>query len=249
MKVLIITAAGTASRFNKDLDKPAVKCVYYKKNPHYSILYQMFSRVSNCDRIIIVGGYGFDQLTGYFKTYLSEFSHKTELIFNPRFEDYGSGYSLYLGIKAAEKTDAREIIFAEGDLFFSRADFKKISINNGDVITVNKLPIESGKAVLVYEDLSGYMKYLYDTGHKELFIKEPFKSVYNSAQIWKFTDIPRLYGSNEKLTGLHPMATNLEIINDYFSKVTKDKISIITMNTWINCNTIKDYDNMIRHIK
>lgn len=209
----------------------------------------MLARISHCDHIIIVGGYGFEQLTKYFETYLSDFIGKTEIIFNPRFEDYGSGYSLYLGIKAAENINADEIIFVEGDLFFSKTDFKKVALNKGDVLTINKLPIESGKSVLVYEDLSCYMKYLYDTGHKELYIKEPFRSVYNSAQIWKFINPSRLYESNEKLTGLQQTVTNLVIIGDYFSNITKDKISIITMNTWINCNTIKDYDVMIKYIK
>jgi choline kinase len=198
VKVLIVTAAGIASRFNKDLDKPAVKCIFYKENPQYSILYQMFKKVSHCDRVIIVGGYEFKQLVKYIEIYLTDFIHKIEIIFNPHFEDYGSGYSLYLGIKAAEKINASEIIFAEGDLFFSKTDFRKVVLNSGDVLTVNKVPIESGKAVLVYEDLSGYMKYLYDTGHKELYIKEPFRSVYNSAQVWKFMCPLRLYESNEK---------------------------------------------------
>ena len=249
MRVLIVTVAGIASRFNRDLDKPTVKCIFYKKKPQYSILYQIFNKISHCDRIIIVGGYGYKHLTEYIETYLSDFIQKTEMIFNPHFEDYGSGYSLYLGIKAAEKINASEIIFAEGDLFFSKADFKKIALNSGDVLTINRVPIEAGKAVLVYENLSSHMKYLYDTGHNELYIKEPFRAVYNSAQIWKFTQPLRLYASNEKLIGLQQMATNLEIIGDYFSDITKDKISIITMNTWINCNTIKDYDILLEYIK
>ena len=249
MRVLIITVAGIASRFNKDIEKPTVKCIFYKEKPQYSLLYQMFIKISNCDRIIIVGGYEFKQLTEYIETYLSNFIYKTEIIFNPHFKDYGSGYSLYLGIKAAEKINANEIIFAEGDLFFSKTDFKKVILSNHDVLTINKVPIESGKAVLVYENLSNNMKYLYDTGHKELYIKEPFKSIYNSAQIWKFISPLRLYEANEKLTKLQQMVTNLEIINSYFSNITKDNISIITMNTWINCNTIHDYELMLKAIK
>lgn len=208
----------------------------------------MFSRISCCEHVIIIGGYGIKRLTSYFETYLSNFTHKTEIIYNPHFEDFGSGYSLYLGIKAAERINASEIIFAEGDLFFSKSDFRKVALNNSDVITVNNVPIESGKAVLTYEDLSKHMKYVYDAKHEELNINEPFRAVYNSAQIWKFKYPLLLYESNEKLSGLQQTATNLVIIGDYFSKMTKDKISIITMNTWINCNTMKDYDIFLKYI-
>jgi CTP:molybdopterin cytidylyltransferase MocA len=249
MRVLIITAAGIASRFNRDLDKPVLKCIFFKEKPQYSILYQMFSRISHCDRIIVVGGYKFKQLVKFIETYLSDFSHKTEVIFNPHFEDYGSGYSLYFGIKTAEKINASEIIFVEGDLFFSKADFRKITSAKGDVLAVNKEPIESSKTVLVYEDLSKHMKYLYDIEHKEFFIKESFHSIYNSAQVWKFINLVRLYESNEKITAFQKTTANLEIIGDYFSSIPKDKISIVTMNNWINCNTMKDYYIMLKYIK
>jgi hypothetical protein len=249
MRVLIITVAGTATRFNIDSDKPVLKCIYYKENPQYSLLYQIFLKASVCDRIIVVGGFEYRNLVNYINTYLSTFTQKTEIIFNPHFEDYGSGYSLYLGIKAARKINADEIIFTEGDLYFSQYDFKNVIDNKNDVLTINSIPIESGKAVMFYENLSGYINYLYDPKHEELFIKEPFRSVYNSAQIWKFTNPIKLYNINEKINEYQNKANNLVIINRYFSDITRDKISIITMNNWINCNTIKDYDIMLQQIK
>ncbi|MDR0312063.1 MAG: hypothetical protein LBI14_00535 [Treponema sp.] len=249
MKILIITVAGSARRFNRDLEEPNLKCIFYKEKPQYSLLYQIFSKSSGCDRIIVVGGFEYKQLTSYIETYLSEYAKKIETIYNPHFEDYATGYSLYLGINAAQKMNADEIIFVEGDLFFTKKDFKKVLVNRGDVFTINKVPIESGKAVVVYQDISGHIKYLYDQEHKELFIKEPFLSVYNSAQIWKFTDPFRLYKANEKVIELHKKATNLDIINCYFSEIAGDEFTSIIMNTWINCNTVRDYDIMLKHIK
>lgn len=249
MKVLIITVAGTATRFNRDLDKPVLKCIFYKEKPQYSILYQIFLKASGCDRIIVVGGFKYKQLTSYIETYLSDYAEKIETIFNPHFEDYASGYSLYLGIKAARKMNVDEIIFVEGDLFFSKTDFRKVLVTSGDIFTINRVPIESGKAVVVYQDISGQIKYLYDQEHKELSIKEPFRSVYNSAQIWKFTSPLRLYKANEKAIESHKEATNLAIINNYFFGITSDKFSFVIMDTWINCNTVKDYDLMLKHIK
>lgn len=40
-KALIITVAGTASRFNKDLDKETLKCLYFEGKPENSLLCQI----------------------------------------------------------------------------------------------------------------------------------------------------------------------------------------------------------------
>jgi len=249
MKVLIITAAGSAVRFNKGLSKHAVKSIYYRKDPLDTILFQMFKKASGCSRIILVGGCGYRQLTAYFEKYLSAYADKTELVYNPHYEYYGSAYSLYLGINAAKKYAPDEVIFAEGDLFFSKTDFQKIVREKKDVFTVNRFPIEADKSVLVYESVSGRTKFLFDTEHRELFIKEPFRSIHNSGQIWKFCSPERLYDVNGKLSEAGKKGTNLEIVDKYFSEISRDKISLVTLNTWINCNTVNDYDRMLKLLK
>jgi len=248
MKILIIAAAGTASRFNKDTKTPVPKCIYYNEDPKNTILYQIFLKSTGIDKIILIGGYEFALLEDYVNTYLSGHSQKTEIIFNPHFEDYGSGYSLYLGIEASIKYKPCEIIFAEGDLFYNSEDFNKIVTSKNDVITSNTQPIEAQKSVVFYEDIKGNFKYLYDLKHKELRIKEPFCSIHNSAQIWKFTNTKKLFTVNKALSLPQKKGTNLVIIGKYFSQIKSKNISIIAMNTWVNCNTINDY-NLIWGIK
>ena len=42
------------------------------------------------------------------------------------------------------------------------------------VVTVNRNPILADKSVALYFDIAGEIRYIYDTGHNELLIKEPF---------------------------------------------------------------------------
>ena len=45
MKYLIITVAGTATRFNRDTEKETLKCLYYKDSPKFALLNQL---IKNC---------------------------------------------------------------------------------------------------------------------------------------------------------------------------------------------------------
>ena len=62
MTPLIITVAGSATRFNKDLDREVLKCIYYEESPKYALLYQLLDKARDLDEYIIVGGYLFNQL-------------------------------------------------------------------------------------------------------------------------------------------------------------------------------------------
>ena len=111
------------------------------------------------------------------------------------------------------------------------------------MITINCEAIKANKAVALYYDLENVPHYIYDTAHGQLKIDEPFTAIYNSGQIWKFTDIELLselvFASNPgRFTG-----TNLVLINEYFQKLAKNSqtIDIISMKTWINCNTVNDF--------
>ena len=115
MRTLIVTVAGTATRFNRDTEKEVLKCLYYKERPEYTLLYQILAKSDGIDEYIVVGGYLYDQLEVFVEHNLLPFKSKIKLVYNPRYRDYGSGYSLVKGLEAvSEKTD--EIIFAEGDL-------------------------------------------------------------------------------------------------------------------------------------
>lgn len=245
MNYLIITVAGTATRFNKDTDKETLKCLFYKGEPKYSLLSQIFANCSLYDKYIIVGGYLFEQLKQFIENELSEYSDKITLIYNEHYNDYGSGYSLYKGIKSI--TIPGYITFVEGDLFFSESDFRPVYDSDIDVITINRDPIYSNKAVALYINTEGSPRYIYDTNHKALMIHEPFTAIFNSGQIWKFTSFDKLLKVIDNLTNDQLRGTNLEIIQAYFSNVNSQDYKLITFNRWYNCNTVADY-NFVRRL-
>ena len=166
---------------------------------------------------------------------------KDKIIFaeNPEYAEYGSGWSLYKGLAAIDVKSFDEILFAEGDLYFSREDFEKICVSGNDVITVNNEPIEAEKAVALYFDRDNTPHYIYDTSHGILEINEPFTAVYNSAQIWKFHDTGKLFRIMNDMGENAHQGTNLILMNNYYRD--SRNIEIIRMNTWVNCNTTEDF--------
>ena len=98
MKYLIITVAGTATRFNRDTEKETLKCLYYKDSPKFALLNQLIKNCGEYDKYIIVGGYLYSVLEAYVKENLQAYDDRIELVYNEHFKDYGSGYSLYKGI-------------------------------------------------------------------------------------------------------------------------------------------------------
>ena len=248
MRTLIVTVAGTATRFNRDTEKEVLKCLYYKERPEYTLLYQILAKSDGIDEYIVVGGYLYDQLEVFVEHNLLPFKSKIKLVYNPRYRDYGSGYSLVKGLEAvSEKTD--EIIFAEGDLFFDRKSFATVVNTPQNILTINREFIMSNKAVALYTDEYDSIHYLYDSRHKLLFIPEAFKAVYNSAQIWKFISPELLKDDVNNLTNKQMCGTNLEIIQGYFGNLSCGQYEIIPMKIWCNCNTITDYENIYKMLK
>lgn len=215
MKTLIVTVAGTATRFNRDTDEPTLKCLYYIGSAKNTLLYQILDKARDFDEFIIVGGYLYDKLKAFVNSELSEFRERIKLVYNPEFSTYGSGYSLILGIQNSHP-EADEVIFVEGDLYFDYTDFERIKQSEKNVFTVNHELITAKKAVVAYENKDGFLRYLYDTSHSYLQIREPFLAVYNSGQVWKFRDIGKLLRVVNGLSTEQTKGTNLEIIQGYF---------------------------------
>lgn len=149
MKVLIVTVAGISSRFNRDTSRNVLKCLYYEDSPTHSLLYQIVCKVLDFERVIIVGGYLYDELVMYAEKYLSNLGPQIELVYNAHYKDYGSGYSLIKGVERVPEV-ANEIIFVEGDLYFDNESFSLVKKSLYDVITVNHEFITSEKAVQFY---------------------------------------------------------------------------------------------------
>lgn len=243
MKSLIVTVAGMSTRFNRDLDSPILKCLYYRHSYKYSLLYQIIEKAHAVDEIIIVGGYLYDQLEKFVKTYFSELISKIRLVYNSHYKDFGSGYSLLKGIQNISGL-SDEVIFVEGDLYFDSGSFNEIVNSSKNIITINREPIYANKAVALYLSESDSPHYIYDTSHKTLNIDEPFTAIFNSGQIWKFMSVSRLKNICETLPHNKLEGTNLEIIQSYYDGMTGRDFDIVSVNTWVNCNTIEDYNTI-----
>ena len=245
MKVLIITVAGLSSRFSKSVGRETLKCIYHEGSFSDCLLSRLIHLDQSFDRIIVVGGFKYGELKAACETELAAFKDKLVLAENTHFSDYGSGYSLKLGLEAAISLNADEIVFAEGDLSVDAASFKKVSDSPRSVLTSNTEAILASKAVAYYFDTDYGIHYIYDTGHSALEIREPFLAIYNSGQIWKFTGKDRIRTAFDAVTDEAWQGTNLEYIQAYFGNLAKDDYEVIQFNTWVNCNTVEDYRRTI----
>lgn len=244
MKVLIITVAGASTRFSKSIGKECLKCIYFNNSYKDALLYKIIFKDSSFNKYIIVGGYKFKELQAYTEKYLSAVKDKIVLIKNKYFRDYGSGYSLYLGIKYAVKCGFDQLVFAEGDLWVDDKSFDNVSKSESDIITFNRESIDAQKSVVFYYDKECRVHYLYDTAHNCLHISEPFVSVYNSGQIWKFVNYKRVKDILGKMRLCDWYGTNLVFIQNYFGGRNKDSYELYELKEWYNCNTIVDYNKI-----
>ena len=242
--ILVITFAGMCSRFNRELKSPVLKCLYSTRDKRDSILFRMIQLGKEFDKIIVVGGYKFEELKEYMDTVIP--LGNVELVYNDHYHDLGSLYSLKLGLERALQYVPQEIVFSEGDLIFDRESFEKISELPCDIITYSGEPITANKAVVFYLSADNCPHYVYDTSHQLLAINEPFAAIYNSAQVWKFTDITKLRNVLNSLAEVKE-GTNLVLINDYFSG--NNNVYLLGMKKWFNCNTPKDYKKAMEEIQ
>lgn len=245
MKVLLITVAGLSSRFSESLGKSCIKCLYYKEKIEESLLYQLLHHGVEFDNYIIVGGYKFDELKRELDNNFSDLSDRIILIENKKYAEYGSGYSLYLGLKAAENIPYDELVFAEGDLYLDDKSFVRICKSQKNVITCNSEAIWANKAVVFYYDKQNQVHYLYDTAHSELEIKEPFIGIFNSGQVWKFHNKELVETSVNDISEIEWQGTNLAFIQRYFGGLMSDEYESILFETWINCNTVDDFNKTL----
>lgn len=251
LKIAIITVAGISSRFNKDVseDDKILKCLYHEDNPADTLIYHMLEKVGYADKIVIVGGYKYEDLVDYISNSIPEdLQGKILTVYNEHFSDLSSGYSLYLGIKESldNYNDIDEILFVEGDLDIDAESFQTVVESTKNVLTFNHEPIYSNKAVVLYQNGDDEYHYLFNSDHGLLSLDEPFKAVFNSGQTWKFRDMELLKIANDNFHENLIDDTNLGIIQKYFDLVENaDEIDIIGLRHWVNCNTREDY-NLIK---
>jgi len=244
MKVLIVTAAGMSSRFSESVGYPCLKCLYYRQDIKESLLHRLLERAPDFDKYIIVGGFRFDELEAAFSEYFPEWRNRSILVKNPKYAEYGSGYSLYLGLQAAFETEFTELVFAEGDLYVDEEGFRKILTSRSNVITYNTEAILADKAVAFYFDMQHGIHYIYDTEHRALEIKEPFLGIFNSGQIWKFVQPRHLREVVRDIGEAGFRGTNLVFVQKYFETLKREEYELIGLERWINCNTVSDFESI-----
>lgn len=244
LKIMIITVAGASGRFIQSLGYPCLKCLYYENSIEESLLYRLLHQEGEFDCYVIVGGFQYERLETVVSEELKEFGDKILLIKNEHFADLGSGYSLYLALDKIKNMEFEQVVFAEGDLYVDRESFRKVYDSPGNVVTCNREPILSEKAVAFYFDENDGIHYIYDTAHSALMIKEPFLGIFNSGQIWKFAEPGRLKQITESAGEKEWKGTNLELIQRYFGALNRGQYDMVTFKTWINCNTISDYKSI-----
>lgn len=241
MRTLLITVAGLSGRFSASLGKQCLKCIYYEDSPREALLYRMVCQDAHFDRYIIVGGFLFEELKNYISCYLKSFQDRIVLVENKSFGEFGSGYSLYLGIQEAVRINSDEVVFAEGDLYVDAEGFRKVCSAENNVLTMNREPILADKAVAFYYDVNHKVHYIYDTSHSALEIREPFTGIFNSGQIWKFNDKERICEAFQAVENREWQGTNLVYIQRYFGNLESGQYDSVIFDTWINCNTVADY--------
>lgn len=243
MRVLLVTVAGLSSRFSESLGYDYLKCLYYERDIRESLLCRLLFQDTEFDRYIIVGGFQFDKLEQAIQgeTVFDSIREKITLVYNAKYNEYGSGYSLYIGLLEAIHLQAHELVFAEGDLHFAGEGFQEVAKAQANVLTYTSVPIWANRAVAFYYDLSGQIHYIYDPAHCALRIDEPFQGIFNSGQVWKFYGEARL---KKTLVAMGPDAwqgTNLVFIQNYFAQLAQSDYRAIELRDWINCNTISDF--------
>lgn len=241
VKILVLTVAGMSSRFSESLGHKCLKCIYYEKSPEESLLYRMLYQNTDFDRVILVGGYRFDELTAFVHEYLSELESKVTLVYNERYANFGSGYSLFCGLREIMGTECSEVLFAEGDLYVDNASFSRICESPLSVVTYNCDAILANKAVAFYFDIHHGIHYIYDTSHSALEINEPFLGIFNSGQIWKFSHPGHLRKVYSEIHESEWQGTNLVFIQKYFESLSESDYEMVPFQTWLNCNTVSDF--------
>ena len=82
-----------------------------------------------------MGGFKFDELKQIIHTQFQEFQDRIILIENEHYKEYGSGYSLYLGLNAIKNFTYDDLVFAEGDLWVDDDSFNHIWKTTKNVVT------------------------------------------------------------------------------------------------------------------
>lgn len=241
MKMAMIAAAGVSSRFNENEEEAVLKGIYTIADNRKTLLYSILGKCDGFEKVVLVGGYQYEKLMKYVDSLRGDFPFEIQMVYNPYFREFGSGYTLKVGLEQCLNGDCTEITMIEGDLFFDRESFESIKNSRHSVAAYNTKIIYSKKAVIAYVNQEKKLKYVFSANHGAAQIPEPFLEIYNSGQIWKFLDVNRVRMLVKGLPGEVWQGTNLQFIERYFSGVKEGEWEMLPLKVWENCNTREDY--------
>lgn len=243
MRAFITTVAGQSTRFNQGCADPVLKCLYHTEKTPECILFRLLRQAAGAgfDRLIVVGGYRYQDLQCAVEGYHGP---SVELVYNPRWQDSGSMYSLYYGVLAAAK--ATEILFCEGDIIMDSDSFRQLAAAQKDSFAIAREPIFADRSVAAYQGSDDRLHYLYDTQHGSLTFPPDVKAVFHSAQAWKIRGTEAFSRMNTQLTEEERRGTNLVLLERYFSQFPLGGLDCTVMERWINCNTREDFERFER---
>ncbi len=247
-KSVIITLAGTSSRFSRSVGSECHKS-FYRETPNDDCLldWQLdLARRHGFEQIVLVGGYKYEELERQVQNNYADLPVK--LVLNDHFADLGSCYSLCLGVEAVDE-DAVSVVFLEGDLLFDSQTFDELASLNDDAITATRSIVDAKTSVAFFTTVEGRLRYVYDTRHESLKVDEPFTRLGNSGQVWQFADVAKLKASVHGLSKDDWKGTNLVPILKYYEGVDARTVRVCQFNAWFNCNTIADYWAMKKYVK
>lgn len=249
MKMVIVAAAGVSSRFNENESKPVLKGIYTTTNYQKTLLYSILRKCTGFDKVVLVGGYQYEELKDYVDACRKDFAFQIQLVYNPCYQELGTGYTLKMGLEACLKEETcSEITMVEGDLFFDEESFEQIKISEKNIAAYTYEVICSNKAVIAYVNQQKKLKYVFSTSHGAVEITEPFLEIYNSGQIWKFTDAARVAHLMQEMPQEKWAGTNLNFIEAYFSGIEENEREMFPLKIWENCNTRTDYLKYARQL-
>lgn len=238
---MLITVAGQSTRFCRSSGQDLPKCLYHENDIEESLLWRLLHQDVAFDRYIIVGGFRYEILKETLTRDFRDMEDRIVLLNNSEYAKYGSGYSLYRGLAEALNTPCDEIVFAEGDLFFDKESFAFVHACSGNVITYINRPILASESVAFYFGRDERIHYIYDTDHAALSIEGSFTSIYNSGQVWKFSDRQWLESIFTTLPAEAWEGTNLAFIEAYFNSLKPADYKLVELKKWVNCNTVDDF--------
>ena len=238
MRAFITTAAGQSTRFNQGCADPVLKCLYHTEKTPECILFRLLRQAveAGFDRLIVVGGYRYQDLQHAVEEYHNP---SIKLVYNPRWQDCGSMFSLYYGVLAAE--GATELLFCEGDIITDRDSFRQLASAQKDSFAIAREPIFADRSVAAYQGSDDRLHYLFDANHGALTFPPNVKAVFHSAQAWKIDDGEAFIRLNAQLTETERRGTNLVLIERYFQRHAFRELRPVTLEHWINCNTREDF--------